>query len=115
MSTIDEFTDIKRFRVLLPDEHPELCRPEKVEKVIFCSGQVYYDLAKARSDLKRDNVAIVRLEQIAPFPAAGVQEQLEKYKNARVVWCQEEHLNMGAWNFVEQRMNRVALHVTSSC
>lgn len=95
---------------MLPDEHTNLCKPEKVEKVIFCSGQVYYDIAKARTDLKRDNIAIVRLEQIAPFPAKSVEEQLNKYKNARVVWCQEEHLNMGAWNFVEQRMNRVNLY-----
>lgn len=99
--------------MLIPDEHPQLCKPEAVEKVIFCSGQVYYDLEKARSDLKGDNIAIVRLEQIAPFPSMSVQEQLDKYRNARVIWCQEEHLNMGAWNFVEQRMNRVMFGVMS--
>jgi len=82
-----------------------------VEKLIFCSGQVYYDLAKARTDLKKNKIAIVRVEQVAPFPIKNVQEQCNKYKNARVVWCQEEHYNMGAWAFVEQRANKVrALH-----
>ena len=96
--------------MVLPDEYPGLCDPEKVDKIIFCSGQVYYDLEKARSDLKRNKIAIVRLEQIAPFPAKDVKEQLNKYKNARVLWCQEEHFNMGAWHFVELRMNKVNLY-----
>ena len=98
---------------MIPDEHPTLWKPEAVEKVIFCSGQVYFDLDKARHDLKKDNIAIVRLEQIAPFPAMSVQEQLEKYKNAKVVWCQEEHFNMGGWDFVEPRINRVNWFVMS--
>jgi 2-oxoglutarate dehydrogenase E1 component len=68
---------------------------------------VYYDLAKARNDAKKNNIAIVRLEQIAPFPCRSVQQQINLYPNARVVWCQEEHLNMGAWSFVEQRAAKV--------
>lgn len=84
-----------------------MCKPEAVEKLILCSGQVYYDIVKARKDLKKDKIAIVRVEQVAPFPIMSVQEQFNKYKNARVVWCQEEHFNMGAWSFVEPRANKV--------
>lgn len=82
--------------------------PEKIQKLIFCSGQVYYDLVKARADSKRNDIAIARLEQIAPFPCRSVQQQINLYPNARVLWCQEEHLNMGAWSFVEQRANKVS-------
>ena len=80
----------------------------------MCSGQVYYDIEKARSDIKKNDIAIIRLEQIAPFPAKGVLKEFNKYKNARVVWCQEEHFNMGAWNFVEARANNVIYSVNPS-
>eukprot|EP01022_Parablepharisma_sp_SALTPOND_P016657 TRINITY_DN2495_c0_g1_i1.p1 TRINITY_DN2495_c0_g1~~TRINITY_DN2495_c0_g1_i1.p1 ORF type:complete len:893 (-),score=107.39 TRINITY_DN2495_c0_g1_i1:2088-4766(-) len=109
VSNIDEFSEDKRFRVIIPEVSTNLCPPESVEKLILCSGQVYYDLAKARNDLKKNKIAIVRVEQIAPFPIMGIQEQFNKYKNARVVWCQEEHFNMGAWSFVEPRANKVSL------
>ena len=107
VSSIDEFGEDKNFRVVIPDANPNLCAPEDVHKLIICSGQVYYDLAKARADLKRNRIAIIRLEQVAPFPTHSIQEQFSKYKNARVVWCQEEHFNMGAWSFVENRANKV--------
>jgi len=95
--------------VIIPEVSQKLVAPEKVEKVIFCSGQVYYDLAKARNDLNKTKIAVVRVEQLAPFPAKTFQEQCNKYPNARVVWCQEEHFNMGAWSFVESRANRVLI------
>jgi 2-oxoglutarate dehydrogenase E1 component len=62
---------------------------------------------KARNDLKKNKIAIIRLEQVAPFPAKHIQEQCKKYSNARIIWCQEEHFNMGAWSFVEARANKV--------
>ena len=107
VSSIDEFSEGKRFRVIIPETSTSLVKDEDVEKVIFCSGQVYYDLAKARNDMKRNKIAIIRVEQVAPFPIRGVQDQLNKYKNARVVWCQEEPFNMGAWSFVEARTNKI--------
>jgi len=106
-SDITEFGEGRRFRTVIPDVNPNLCKPEDVHKVIMCSGQVYYDLAKARDTLKRNRIAIVRLEQIAPFPVMAVTEQFNKYKNARIVWCQEEHFNAGPWFFVEPRANNV--------
>jgi 2-oxoglutarate dehydrogenase E1 component len=107
-STVDEFSADKRFRVVIPEVKPEI-KPEQVEKLIMCSGQVYYDIAKARNDLKKKKIAIIRLEQVAPFPSLSIQEQFKKYPNARVIWCQEEHFNMGAWAFVEARANKVRI------
>jgi 2-oxoglutarate dehydrogenase E1 component len=66
---------------------------------------------KARSDLKKKNIAIVRIEQVAPFPVRQVLLQLDLHPNARVVWCQEEHFNMGAWSHVEPRLNKVSIPV----
>lgn len=89
---------------------PNIVEPKNVEKLILCSGQVYYDLIKARSDFKKNNIAIVRVEQVAPFPIRQVLEQFDKHSNARVIWCQEEHFNMGAWSYVEPRANKVILN-----
>jgi 2-oxoglutarate dehydrogenase E1 component len=72
--------------------------PKKVERVIFCSGKVYYDLLEARRDRNLEHVAIIRIEQLYPFPEARYQEELERYSKAKaIVWCQEEPRNQGAW------------------
>eukprot|EP00826_Nyctotherus_ovalis_P056584 TRINITY_DN766_c0_g1_i3.p1 TRINITY_DN766_c0_g1~~TRINITY_DN766_c0_g1_i3.p1 ORF type:complete len:927 (+),score=318.28 TRINITY_DN766_c0_g1_i3:259-3039(+) len=109
VSNIEDFSAEKKFRCIIPEVEPEIAPPEKVEKLIVCSGQVYYDLVKARSTLKKNNISIARLEQIAPFPGMEMQELFDKHPNAKVVWCQEEHLNMGAWDFVRPRANVVLL------
>ena len=70
---------------------------------IVSSGKVYYELVKWRQDHKVDNIAILTLEQIAPFPFETVQEMSKKYAKAELVWVQEEPQNMGAWAFVEPR------------
>lgn len=71
---------------------------KKVKRVVLCSGKVYYDLMAARRDNKNNDIAIVRVEQLYPFPTKGYAAELKKYPNAReVVWCQEEPRNQGAW------------------
>jgi 2-oxoglutarate dehydrogenase E1 component len=76
-----------------------------VEKIVMCSGKVYYDLAEARKKSEERRVAIVRLEQFYPFPAEAVRAMLERYPNsAQFVWAQEEPRNMGGWTFVEPRI-----------
>ena len=83
-------------------------RPEtEITRVVMCSGKVYYDLLQARRDVQRDDVAIVRLEQIYPFPEITLPKVLGRYPNADVVWCQEEPANMGAWTFVDRRIEKV--------
>ncbi len=78
---------------------------DRTKRVIFCSGKVYYDLLDAREEKQAWNVAIVRLEQLYPFPASQIREVLSRYSpTADLLWVQEEPRNMGAWRFVDERM-----------
>ncbi|CAN5299715.1 2-oxoglutarate dehydrogenase E1 component [soil metagenome] len=74
---------------------------DQINRVVFCSGKVYYDLIDARAKAGRDDVYIVRLEQFYPWPLKSVLGVLGRFKNAELVWCQEEPKNMGGWTFVD--------------
>ena len=79
---------------------------KKVEYVVLCSGKVYYDLLEKRRAEKRKNVAIIRVEQLYPFPAAELNLLLKQYTNTeQLIWCQEEPKNQGSWDFIEPRAN----------
>ena len=78
-----------------------LTSDDKIRRVVLCSGKVYYDLLEAREERKIDDVYLLRVEQFYPFPAKSVIDELKRFDNADVVWCQEEPKNMGAWSFVE--------------
>jgi 2-oxoglutarate dehydrogenase E1 component len=80
--------------------------PEKVRRVVLCSGKIYFDLLKARRERKIDDIAILRLEQIYPFPAQTFAQMMAPYRSAELVWCQEEPENMGAWSFIDRRLER---------
>ncbi len=108
-STLDEFVDLN-FRPLIA-ESAKLVAAEKVRKVVLCSGKVYFDLLEAREARKINDVALIRLEQLYPFPSKELAAELKKYKNAEVVWCQEEPKNMGAWKFVDDLIEEVLLDV----
>ena len=85
--------------------------PAKVERVVLCSGKVYYDLLAARREREQENVAIIRLEQLYPFPEEQLLEVLAPYTKLKdMVWCQEEPMNMGAWYSSQHHMRRV-LHM----
>jgi 2-oxoglutarate dehydrogenase E1 component len=87
-------------------------KPDPVRRVVLCSGKVYYDLAAKRAELNRDDVALVRLEQIYPWPMDRLVEVLGRYRRATEwVWCQEESENMGAWFFVEPRLRGMGVPV----
>jgi 2-oxoglutarate dehydrogenase E1 component len=90
------------------DEIDKLAPDDKIRRVVLCSGKVYFDLLHARRERQMDNVAIVRVEQLYPFPVKTLGAALARYKNAELVWCQEEPQNMGAWNFVDRRIESVA-------
>ncbi len=98
-STLAEFSDLN-FRPLIGETN-KIAADDKVRKLVLCSGKVYYDLLEAREAKKINDVALVRLEQLYPFPKAELAAELKKYKNAEVIWCQEEPKNMGAWKFVD--------------
>ena len=90
-----------RFEAVIDDPS---ANPDRVRRVVLCSGKVYFDLLKAREDSSRADVALVRVELLYPFPAAALQVALARYsERAELVWCQEEPQNMGAWRFVRER------------
>jgi 2-oxoglutarate dehydrogenase E1 component len=90
-------------------ETGKLVTPDKVRRVVFCSGKVYYDLVAARDERGIKDVALIRLEQLYPFPIRSVTAELKRYPNAELVWCQEEPWNMGAWSFVDRRFEDLLL------
>jgi 2-oxoglutarate dehydrogenase E1 component len=68
--------------------------------VLLCSGKIYYDIFKRRQDEKREDIAIIRVEQLYPFPKTKIESELAKYSKAEKIWVQEEPLNMGYWSFI---------------
>lgn len=79
-----------------------------MKRLIFTSGKHYYNLSDKRDELKRNDVALIRLESLCPFPARELQEILKIYGNAtEVIWSQEEHQNMGAWTFIRPRFENI--------
>ncbi len=97
LGDIKELETGTRFRELIDDAAIEA---KKVKRVLLCSGKVYYDLLKRQQDEQRTDVAIVRLEQIYPFPKVQFEALLKKYGKAELYWVQEEPYNMGAWSFL---------------
>lgn len=91
------------FHRVLP-ETEKLVADDKVRRIVLCSGKVYYDLLAERTERGIDDIAIARLEQVYPFPVRSLAAQLSRYPNADVVWCQEEPWNMGAWTYVDRRL-----------
>ena len=106
-SNIDQFKEGYRFKRVLPDDKQDLAPGPQVKRVIVCSGQVYYDLESERTKRNIKNIAIVRLEEISPFPFRSVEEEIKKYANAEVMWVQEEPKNQGAYSFVEPRFRNL--------
>ncbi|XP_041646191.1 2-oxoglutarate dehydrogenase-like, mitochondrial isoform X2 [Cheilinus undulatus] len=103
-SSFDDLTKGTKFKRLIPEEGPAGQSPATVKRVIFCTGKVYYELAKERKQQKLESdIAIIRLEQISPFPFDLVRAETEKYASAELVWCQEEHKNMGYYDYVRPR------------
>ncbi len=108
-STIEDFTQ-KNLQEVIDDT----VDAKKVERVLFCSGKIYYDLDKYRNQFNVENVAIVRVEQLYPIPAEQINKVLEKYNQAKEwFWVQEEPENMGAWPFYIRKFRKHALEVIS--
>jgi len=94
------------FHRVLP-EAGKLLAGDKVRRVVLCTGKVYYDLAAERDKRGINDVAILRIEQLYPFPNKTLAAELAHYPNADLAWCQEEPQNMGAWTFLEPRLEQV--------
>jgi 2-oxoglutarate dehydrogenase E1 component len=103
-SPVSEFTK-GEFRTVIGEQKAEIVA-EKVKRVIACSGKVYYDLVKKREEKKANDVVIVRVEQLYPFPHKAFANELKKYPNVTdLVWCQDEPQNQGAWFFVQHQIH----------
>jgi len=105
-SPIEDFTTGKSFRRVIADGGKVLESPEKVKKIIFCTGKVFVDIFNARNQTKTENdIALIRVEQLSPFPYDLVKAECDRFPNAEIFWAQEEPKNMGAWTFVQPRLN----------
>ncbi len=100
VSDISEFESGNRFQEVLDDPEVGPRSGKKIKRLVLCSGKIYYDLMAKKREDKRDDVAIVRLEQLYPLPAKQLQAVLKRYPNAEVFWVQEEPSNMGAWQYI---------------
>ena len=114
VSRLDELADGSTFHRLLYDdaemlqgEAIKLVADEKMRRVVICSGKVYFDLYEEREKRGIDDVYLLRVEQLYPFPLKALGELLARFPAAEIVWCQEEPQNMGAWTFVEPRIKAV--------
>lgn len=114
VSKLEEMTLGTSFQPVI-NEVNDIASNDKVRRVVVCSGKVYYDLYERREELKIKDTAIVRMEQLYPFPAKYLANELAKYKKAEIVWCQEEHENMGAFYFVEPRIEKVLNSINHAC
>ncbi|MEP3440398.1 MAG: 2-oxoglutarate dehydrogenase E1 component [Sulfitobacter sp.] len=113
VSKAEEFTEGSSFHRVLWDDAQQgnsdtkLVADDKIKRVVMCSGKVYYDLLEERDARGINDVYILRFEQFYPFPAQSAVEELERFKDAEMVWCQEEPKNQGAWSFIEPNIEWV--------
>ncbi len=115
VSTIEEFTGNSTFHRILWDDaemnnglvQTQLVEHNKIRRVVLCSGKVYFDLVEKRDQLGIKDIYFLRLEQLYPFPHVVLEEELARFKNAEIMWCQEEPRNMGAWNFILPLLIRI--------
>jgi 2-oxoglutarate dehydrogenase E1 component len=118
VSRIEEMGPSTSFQRILQDdaqtrlnEKITLVPDDQIARVVLCSGKVYYDLYEAREQQGVDNVYLLRVEQLYPFPARALINELGRFKFAEIVWCQEEPKNMGAWHFMDANIEWVLTHL----
>ncbi|KAM4635033.1 2-oxoglutarate dehydrogenase complex component E1 isoform 2-T2 [Polymixia lowei] len=104
-SSFDDMLPGTQFKRIIPECGPASASPEGVKRVIFCTGKVYYELTRERKSRgMEDTVAIVRIEQLSPFPFDLVKIETDRFLNADLVWCQEEHKNQGYYDYIKPRI-----------
>jgi 2-oxoglutarate dehydrogenase E1 component len=120
VSTLAEMSGESAFHRLLWDDAQSgvagtdlvrLVKDSKIRRVVMCSGKVYYDLLEEREKRGTNDVYLLRVEQLYPFPAKALINELSRFRNAEMVWCQEEPKNMGAWSFIDPYLEWVLAHI----
>ncbi|WP_417604162.1 2-oxoglutarate dehydrogenase E1 component [Primorskyibacter flagellatus] len=113
VSTREDFITGSSFHRVLWDDaekgnsDTQLVADDKIKRVVMCSGKVYFDLLEERDARGIDDIYLLRIEQFYPFPAISLVKELERFKGAEMVWCQEEPKNQGGWNFIEPNIEWV--------
>jgi 2-oxoglutarate dehydrogenase E1 component len=120
VSTLNEMSGESAFHRLLWDDAEyrkdgpvKLVTDSKIRRVVMCTGKVYYDLYEEREARGVNDVYLLRLEQLYPFPAKALITELSRFRNAEMVWCQEEPKNMGAWAFIDPYLEWVLAHINA--
>ncbi len=112
VSQLSDFADNTFFQPVIGDNFKDL---DKIERVIFCSGKVYYDLFEKRARQSRYNIALIRLEELYPYPEREIIKQLKKYHHIKkMIWCQEEHHNMGSWHYIKPKFKKMLKNIDST-
>ncbi len=121
-SRLDELAEGTSFHRLLwddaqtlPGQKIKLKADSKIRRVVLCSGKVYYDLYEEREKRGIDDIYLLRVEQLYPFPTRSLVTELSRFKKADVVWCQEEPKNMGAWSHIEVYVEWVLKQIEAAC
>jgi 2-oxoglutarate dehydrogenase E1 component len=96
---------------LLANQPIKLVKDSKIRRVVMCSGKVYYDLYEEREKRGVNDIYLLRVEQLYPFPAKALITELSRFRNAEMTWCQEEPKNMGAWSFIDPYLEWVLAHI----
>jgi len=103
-SGIDELSGSSYFAPVIA-QHPN--KASSIKRLVFCSGKIYYDLLKEQEQNNRSSILLVRLEQLYPFPDKQIADLIKLYKNSEIMWCQEEHQNMGAYSFIKPLFDNI--------
>ena len=106
VSRLEDMCAGSSFRRVLPDSGAAAADKD-IRRVVLCSGKVYYDLLAAREEREVDDIALVRVEQLYPFPNLSLGAELARYPVAEVMWCQEEPRNMGGWTYMDRRIEEL--------
>jgi len=107
VSGIEDLSGDTRFKEVIDDDNVDV---DDVKRVVFCSGKIYYDLLARKEELDARDVALVRIEQLHPFPERQVKQLIRKYKNTLLhLWVQEEPENMGPWYYIQNQIKGVKL------
>ena len=104
VSTLDEMSSSSRFQKVIAEGNGK-----NIDKIVFCSGKIFYDIQDKINNDQSNSILIIRLEQLYPFPGEIISDKIKDYKHARFFWCQEEPKNMGAWSFIFPKLRKLIL------
>ena len=112
VSKIDDFLEGSSFHRVIEESDASISTSPK--RIVLCSGKVYYDLIDERQKRGITDVAIVRVEQLYPFPKEPLKRVFEAAPDAQIVWCQEEPMNMGSWDYIDPRLEKLLVSMGTS-